>query len=523
MERRLLLLAELAVLVLTALVAWETGAAMATRFGADFDLEWMEGATLVTGLRARDGLPFYTVPDADYVPFLYPPVYAWTLGALGKVLPLGYGLGRGVSLLGTLVACAALVTGARDAGARWPLALGTAGLFLSCWAEGGTFYDLVRTDMLSLAPLAWALVLGARPGRCAGLASGLLLALAFATKHHAAMFGVPLVAARWRREGWREALVFGLAAALPALAFTVAMQVATDGLFLRFLLEVPAHHGIVAARALPSVGKVALLDVGAHGDLSWNLGRIVTAVARGEELGGAQAELWRALPITTTLALLLLGRARERVAWIGAFVTALIVAALMRGHVGGYLNVLIPCLWVQSLLPGLLGATPAGPEGSTPSRGARWLPIGATLAVASQLWQGRDALTRYVPTDADRVAHARLVEEVRALPGDVLSAHAPWLLVQAGKDPSLALIALWDIDHEGGPFHADAARVPAAMASQRWSAILTPDDKLGYGLRDHYDRAPLAVTGPPTRTGWPIRLRLLWAPKAETAAVPMSP
>ncbi len=499
-SRRLLLVLEGTVLVLVAWIAWDTLAAMFARRTALFDLEWMEGGTLITGMRARDGLPFYTAPSADYIPFIYPPLYAWILGALGKVATLDYPLARGLSLACTGVASVALLAGARGAGARWPLAWGTVGLFLASWVEGGTFYDLVRTDALALAFLGGALVVAVRPSPRSTVGGGLLLAVAFLAKHHAAMFGFPVFLALWRRDGWRRAALFAAAAALPALAFTVAMQVVTDGLFVRYLLEVPAHHGIVAERALPN------LD------------------AKGNPRGAAW-ELWSALPVTTTLALALLFRARNRLYWGGVFLTALVVSSLMRGHVGGYLNVLIPCLWVQAMLPALVvgsddrlhgaGGTPPAtpPVGFAPTL-ARWLPHLVTGAVAVQLWMARDTLGRFVPTDADRTAAAKLVERVRTLPGPVLSPHAPWLPVQAGHAPSLALIALWDIDHEGGPFRADVQLVREAMAAHHWKTVLTPDDKLGYGLKDVYvPGTALGVPGPPTRTGWAVRVRKAWTPR----------
>ena len=106
------------------------------------------------------------------------------------------------------------------------------------------------------------------------------------------------------------------------------------------------------------------------------------------------------------------------------------------------------------------------------------------------------------------------------MPGRVWAPHAPWLVVQAGKGEGPggavtgpALIALWDIDHEGGPFLPQVARVRDAVKEGRWDVIFTPDDKLRYGLRDHYVRAPWTVTGPSTRTGWPVRIRMAWRPR----------
>ena len=355
-------------------------------------------------------------------------------------------------------------------------------------------------------------------------------------KHHAALFGLPLALVRWRREGVRAALAFTAASALPALAFVGGMHLATDGLFLRYLLEVPAFHGIVAERALPNVDGVGLLAFEEGAVPRVTVGAFLDALAGPKPLQGAQVELWKALPVTTTLGVLALVSRRipGRAHWAGVLLVAVGVASLMRGHVGGYLNVLIPCFWVQALLPALVGAAPpaAGDPASDvpgddaaasdvrPAASAGWLPLLASALVAAQLWEGRDPTARYVPTAEDSRVHAKLVEEIRALPGRVWAPHAPWLVVQAGKSEGPggavtgpALIALWDIDHEGGPFLPQVARVRDAVKEGRWDVILTPDDKLRYGLRDHYTRAPWSVTGPSTRTGWPVRIRMAWRPR----------
>jgi hypothetical protein len=106
------------------------------------------------------------------------------------------------------------------------------------------------------------------------------------------------------------------------------------------------------------------------------------------------------------------------------------------------------------------------------------------------------------------------VARVRELPGPVLSPYAPWLPVQAGHPPAPALIALWDIDHAGGPYRAQVRAFDDAMRAGRWASVLTPDGKLGHGLLDAYVPGPaLGVEGPATRTGWPVRVRRVWVPR----------
>ncbi|MES2642154.1 MAG: hypothetical protein V4850_21910 [Myxococcota bacterium] len=484
----------LEVLVL-ALAAWQVyavGLAMAHRLGANFDLEWMEGATLISGLRASQGLPFYTAPGPDYIPFIYPPLYAWTLGVLAQVFPIGYTLGRGVSIACTAVAMALLAVGARREGARWPVAVGVAALFLGCYEEGGTFYDLVRIDSMALMFTGAALVCGRGETRAAAITSGLLLAVAFTAKHNMAMLGLPIALWRWRTLGLRDALVFVAASAGPALAFTVAMQVYTGGLFLTYLLGVPGSHGIVFDRALPTLG--------ANGKIT-----------------GAQAEVWRALPWVITVGVATIGawaRTRGGGYWAGVIGVTLVMVSLMRGHVGGFLNVLIPLLWLAPLV-----AVLAERALSRDTGWRAWLPHVFTALVAVQLWRGHGDLKKYVPTDRDADNAQALVDELRALPGPMLMPHGPWYPVLAGKEPSLALITLWDIAKERGVLKRESRVVERAMAQGRWATVIIPDKPaLGYGMEENYRKAGSLKARPfNTRTGWPVRFGKIWHPKREAA------
>lgn len=495
MARWTLWLLEICVLALAAWQVWDVAVTIAARLDYGYDLEWMEGATLVTGMRARDGLPYYTLPQVDYVPFIYPPLYAWIMGALAHVFPLGYTLGRSISTFGSTLAAGAIVYGAWRAGARLPLAIGCAALFAGAYEEGGTFYDLVRTDGLVIGLLSWALVLSAGSTRLTAIAGGLCLAVAFMAKHNAAIFGLPIALVMWRQHGWRHALTFGLSAAVPAALFTIGMQVATGGLFLMWLLEVPASHGMVAARILPAAEV-----------LSWWPFKVKT--------GGAVMEVIRAMPFVWLFGLVAVVawvRTPKGVYWLAISATALVTVSLMRGHTGGFINVLIPMFWVQAIWPAVIGA------GLAQRRAWGWHL--ACVAVGVSLWFGRDDLTKFIPTEKDRATAAKLIEEIRTLPEPLAIPHAPYYAVLAGKEPSFSLICLWDIDHRGGPFRGGVRRMDKAIADHHWAAIVLPDDTLGHGLKDHYRqqrRLRAGIVG--TRTGWGVRLKQIWVPKEEPAA-----
>lgn len=469
MRRALVLLVDL---ILVALVAWKLRPiveAMSVRIQYPGDIEWMEGATLVSALRVHDGLSIYGQPALDYIPFIYPPLYAAAVGALGHLFTLGYPLARTLSALCALGAAVNAVIAARQEGASWGTGVLCAGLFWLCWDEGGTFYDLVRTDSISLFLLSSAIVLGRAKSP---IPAGVILAVAFAAKQHAAIFGLPMLIWRYRHHGKEDAKRFALASAGTALAFTAVMTAATRGGFWTWLVSVPALHGVRPERLFPQ----------------------------------AQVELWEALPWACSAGLLLPLWMKRNGYWLGISLAGLFVTTMMRAHVGGFVNVLIPGFWIVAVWPAVMA-------GSLRLPFARW--AGTAVALV-QLWKEPVEVERYVPTEKDRKAVEELVELIRDLDGPVLLPHAPWYAVLAGKEPTFALICLWDADRRYGPMRHAVDVVSDAMAERHWAYAIVPDDKLGYGFKSHYQRdRTVRVPVASTRVGWRVRFGQLWVAKAE--------
>ena len=115
----------------------------AGRVGFPLDLEWMEGGMLVHAQRIAAGQGIYVKPSLEFIPYLYTPLYPALLALLSFVFPLGYLLGRVVSLLAffaALVLLVALVVGEARSLARSRRLLAGAGRpGGSCGRDGGLF------------------------------------------------------------------------------------------------------------------------------------------------------------------------------------------------------------------------------------------------------------------------------------------------------------------------------------------------------------------------------------------------
>lgn len=162
----------------------------ALRVGFPLELEWMEGGSLQQARRVQQGLPVYGPPSPDFVPFLYPPLYPALLAALGFVVPLGYALGRCVSIAAVIATGVALWRIGRIEDKPVAHRALAVGLFASGYVFTFRWLDLARGDSLFLALVLWGLVLlreSEGSWRRAMLA-GVLVALAFWTKQTAAVF-----------------------------------------------------------------------------------------------------------------------------------------------------------------------------------------------------------------------------------------------------------------------------------------------------------------------------------------------
>ncbi len=532
--RLLLDLPPIALAVSVLVLLWQT---VGPRRAYPFDLEWMEGGMLVHVWRLREGLPLYTPPSADWIPYIYPPLYPWLLSLVGEP---SYATARTLSFVGTLAVGLAALAAVRREGAPWGLAAAAAAGFWVAYETTGAFFDLARNDTVALALATWALVAGRRGSRPGVVGAGLLLAVSFTAKHNYALLGVPMVLWLWRFRDLRTALLFAGASAGPALSWTIGLQVATDGAFLAYLLEVPGSHPLVGKRAWPLVqqelfGALTWLNAGAlvaavalmrERSATWAVGAVATGAlgvgwlvslvpsARKAAVGALPdgSLTWTALVVLAVGGLLatFFRRSRREGAlwWAGALIVLVGLTILMRAHHGGFVNVLMPGIWILAVC-GVLGLWALGRQ--HPVLGV----LGLVLACAPAVQERWDP-ARFVPTDRDVAAMEKMLAELEAIDGEVLVPHAAWLPCQAGKAPSFPLIALWDVDHYRSPFSEEVTSLDAALAERRWAAILTPGKGLGHGMSDHYKQArKIKLRGRDglQKTGWKVRPFWIWEPQ----------
>jgi hypothetical protein len=436
------------------------------------DLEWMEGGTLLHAQRIARGQGIYVAPSVDFIPFLYTPLYPALLALLSLVAPLGYLLGRWVSILAFAGALATIVVTSLAEGTtriRKILALliglAGAGAVAASFAFTGHFYDLVRSDSLLLALEALALWLALRrQGWKSAALAGAVIALAFFTKQTATIVGVG-IGVGLLASSFRRGLVYGGAAAL-VLAGGVGLLVKTShGWFWTYIFRLHQSH----AFRWEAITDIAWPFLHQYCWPMWAAMVFATVgLALSRRLRRGDAILW-AVALAGVIAALV-GFATQwadsnafiPAVFFPAFAASVLVARLcevaLTGRKWG-------ALILAASSAALLGGQNLHTGAPTPVRGrARssilrgWPGLGKVLPT----------LASAVPSAQDRVAAGRLLAELGALPSPLFIPFHPYYAVLAGKRPFVHRMGVRDVEAALGR----PAGLDQAIAAGYFAAIV---------------------------------------------------
>lgn len=333
--------------------------AVVQRFRFPVELEWMSGGVFDHIERVRDGQPLYAPPSAEFIAFLYPPLYLWASAFLARFTSI-FVATHIVSLAATACTAACSYRIATRLGATRYWALVAVLLFFGAYSYTGYWYDLERADALLVAMLTLGTAIALEfEGALGALVAGALIGGAFFAKQPASIFFVFGLGGFALARRFRRAAFFALGGALVVVPLFAWLHVSTGGWFEYYCLEVPSSHGID-----PKLFTVFFVL-----DLSHAFALTGATAAALVAFGRAAYGSFRGRPID------------ERAALFGALLTAsFFTTATSRLHAGGWLNVLMfwstfACIALAVVASGL----EARAADTTVSRSVSALLLGATL------------------------------------------------------------------------------------------------------------------------------------------------
>ena len=409
-------------------------AAFAGRIAFPYELEWMEGATIVHVQRLAAGEPVYARPSLDFVAFGYPPLYYVVCVPVTWIVGQGFLAARLVSAVATLATLAAIFAIVRRnaGGVQASIACG---VFAGAYALSDGWLDLARVDALYIALLAaaWARITRART-RAHWVAAAGLVWLAFLTKQPALAAMVPLCVwlfvTEWRTAAWFTGTLIGL-----CVASLLVGAMWTDGWYWYYVVQ------------LPRLRMGAALQLDRLATFWWD-------------------DLLKTMPVALILGPLgAIAVRRQRDACVAAGLVATAWIARLEG--GAWNNAVLPAYLAVSVVFGI-----------ALQRLGRWtLPVLAAAAVqlALLLFDPQP----FVPNDRDRAAGARLVERLRTLEQPVLLLdHNFWTTLAGGREYAhgwAVTDVVWVDREKAGPVLEEEVR--RAILERRFGAIVTDGDR----------------------------------------------
>jgi hypothetical protein len=127
-----------------------------SRINYPFELEWMEGGSLLQVVRILARQPLYVKPSLEYIPYIYPPLYFYISSLFSILMGISFLPLRVVSFLSS-VGCISLIfmfvfRETRD----WFSGLIAIGFFAATFRLSGAWFDVARVDSLFLFFILWA-------------------------------------------------------------------------------------------------------------------------------------------------------------------------------------------------------------------------------------------------------------------------------------------------------------------------------------------------------------------------------
>lgn len=214
-----------------------------SRIGYPFSLEWMEGNTFLHVLRVLQGQPIYVAPSYEFIPLIYTPLYYYISAPVAATTGNIMFAMRTVSLAATLITFLSLYIIARAYHISPFASVVAVGLFAAAYRVTGFWFDIARSDMLSMALLSVAIALVVSLSRArlnVIFLASVLICLAFAAKQHAILFAPFLVVHLLLRRWYWIALIFAINTILLFAGFVSVANWLSDGWFWFYIFAMPS-------------------------------------------------------------------------------------------------------------------------------------------------------------------------------------------------------------------------------------------------------------------------------------------
>ncbi|MBN1902703.1 glycosyltransferase family 39 protein, partial [Candidatus Sumerlaeota bacterium] len=388
-----------------------------SRIGYPFELEWMEGASVIHIKRILEGKPLYVRPTIEFVPFFYTPFYFYISTLFSLILGLGFLPLRIVSFLSSLGSLCVIYYWVKTETRDKIFGIMAAGFFAAAFKLSGFWYDIARVDSLFLFfALAGALLVKFRSSPISFILSGVLFSLSFWTKQTALVLFAPL--SIYILIYKRKFLIPFLATTITAVGgMSLLVNIITRKWYYYYVFFLPGKGDIVTEN------YIAFWTRDIFSPLCIGFGISVVFIV-----------------------IELSGKSKERgMFYLLLFLGFIFSSWMSRLHAGGWLNVLTPG-YAVILIVFVIGMSRLAEHSErNPSPFKKFIPIILYLLCLLQFSLASYNPMSQIPTQEDRKAGEYLIQTMKNIDGEIFVPYHSYLAEMAGKKSYMHVYALFDI------------------------------------------------------------------------------
>ena len=212
-----------------------------SRINFPFELEYMEGGSLIEVKRILDGMQLYIEPSMYYIPYIYTPLYFYVSALVAWFTGLSFLTLRMVSAFFSIGIAAIIYLFVNKASKDHVIAFIAVGIYSSTFVLSGSWFDIARVDCLFLFLLLLGYYLCSFQNRILNIMGGITLGLSILTKQTAIIAIVPLFLYLliWNKKNFLKIL-------LPFLITTIfgllLINAISNGWFFFYIFDVPSNY-----------------------------------------------------------------------------------------------------------------------------------------------------------------------------------------------------------------------------------------------------------------------------------------
>jgi 4-amino-4-deoxy-L-arabinose transferase-like glycosyltransferase len=386
-----------------------------SRINYRYDLEWMEGASLIEVYRIFFGQNLYVQPSLNYIPSIYPPLYFYLSAALAKIIGIGFLPLRIISITSSIGCLLVIFQAVKEKTQSIFCGFIAAGGFVAIFRLGGAWFDIARIDMLFIFLCLAGTYTLAKQTTKASIIAGIFFSLALLTKQTAiSIFGVLVITTLILFK--KQTIPFICSFTFLTLVIYYYLNSSSNGWYQYYTLILPTSYQIRWSSLFATIQAAFLVE--------------------------AVFIIIGILPLILDYRKVI--QDKLLLYYYSASIGFAGTAVIARINHGAYDNTLLPAYAIIAIIFGL---------------GVGWLILYFEfqninnslfqtimwLAITIQFFLLGYNPIQQIPTLADRRAGDKLVSQISSVPGNVLIPYHNYLNLYAGKNIYFHFVAFNDI------------------------------------------------------------------------------